>query len=207
MASILCVDDEPAVLALLQDLLAPLGHDTIPAASVEEAIRVLGRHHVDLVLVDCIMPGRDGFAFLEHLHEHGLKIPAIMMTGYSSVENAVAAIRGGAAEYITKPLRAESVRLVITSVLQQVKQHNGQAAHAPSESDAALVPPSPQGEPEAPADAEKEASSGAVLNLRELQQIAIRKALQVTKGHKTRAAELLGINERTLRNKLKGDGR
>jgi len=198
MASILCVDDEPSVLSLLQDLLGPMGHDTILVGSVDEAIGALRVHHVDLVLLDCVMPGRDGFAFLSHIHDHGLKIPAIMMTGYSSVENAVSAIRGGAAEYITKPLRAESVRIVIASVLQQ----NRLAAVVPGHTSTdELIPPTPQVQQNV-ADVAK---SGTVLNLRDLQQIAIHQALKVTRGHKTKAAELLGINERTLRNKLRSE--
>jgi DNA-binding NtrC family response regulator len=199
MASILCVDDEPSVLTLLQELLGPLGHDTVLVGSVDEAIGALRVHHIDLVLLDCVMPGRDGFAFLAHIHDHGLKIPAIMMTGYSSVENAVAAIRGGAAEYITKPLRAESVRLVISSVLQEHRPSGSISQEHTAPED--LIPPSPQ----VPPDVSDVARTGAVLNLRDLQQIAIHQALKVTRGHKTKAAELLGINERTLRNKLRSE--
>jgi DNA-binding NtrC family response regulator len=62
-----------------------------------------------------------------------------------------------------------------------------------------LVPPSPY------AGQAAEAAAQDVLNLRALEAIAIRQALQKTGGHKTKAAELLGINERTLRNKLKTD--
>lgn len=208
MASILCVDDEPTILALLQDLLSLMGHDSILVGSVDKAIEALGRHHVDLVLLDCIMPERDGFALLAHMNEHGLKIPTIMMTGYSSVENAVSAIRGGAAEYITKPLRAESIRLVIGSVLHAnvMAPRVAPAVDRPDDSAITQIPPTPQVVHDgAPLVAAEAAASGSVLNLRELQQIAIRQALRKTKGHKTRAAELLGINERTLRNKLKTD--
>jgi len=206
MASVLCVDDEPIVLSLLRDLLAPLGHDTIHASSVDEAIQALSRQHVDLILLDCVMPGQDGFAFLTYLGEHAVRIPTIMMTGYSTVEHAVASIRGGAAEYITKPLRAESVRLVVASVLQS-RRGNGRMVHAPGEPNASLVPPTPQAASSSLPIAAEKAASGEVLNLRELQQIAIRQALEKTKGHRIRAAELLGINERTLRNKLKLDDR
>jgi len=118
MASILCVDDEPAVLDVLQHLLRDMGHDTIAAGSADEAIQAIHRGRIDLILLDCVMPGRDGFAVLDHLTEQSLKIPTIMMTGYSSVEHAVAAIRGGAVDYLTKPLRAESVRISVTSALQ-----------------------------------------------------------------------------------------
>lgn len=118
VAAILCVDDETSVVAVLQQQLRELGHQPLSASNVDEAIRALVQHHVDLVILDCVMPGRDGFTFLDHVRERGLQVPTIIMTGYSSIEHAVNAMRRGAVDYLTKPLRAESVRIAVKNALE-----------------------------------------------------------------------------------------
>ncbi|HEY6572340.1 MAG TPA: sigma-54 dependent transcriptional regulator [Candidatus Eisenbacteria bacterium] len=117
MAAILCVDDESSVCALLDQLLRDMGHEPILAASVREAIEVLTRLRVDLLIADCVMPDRDGIQLLDFLRDEGIHVPAIVMSGYSTSEHAQAASHHGAVDFLTKPLRAESVHLAVKSAL------------------------------------------------------------------------------------------
>ena len=121
MATILYVDDEPAVGLMLEDTLGRAGHHPLGARSVPEALQVLSRDHVDLIISDYRMPGLTGLEFLALLQEEGHTTPLIMLTGYGSIEHAVAAIKAGAVDYITKPVRREQLELAIEQALELVR--------------------------------------------------------------------------------------
>jgi DNA-binding NtrC family response regulator len=118
MAIVLCVDDEPSVGAVLERSLAELGHESTYAQSVDEALGVLTRQRVDLVISDYRMPSSSGFDLLNLIRQQGVRVPVIIMTGYSSIEHAVLSMREGAVDYLTKPLRLESLRLAVGSALE-----------------------------------------------------------------------------------------
>jgi DNA-binding NtrC family response regulator len=121
MATILHVDDEPAVGLILQDTLERAGHAPIGARGVPEALQVLARGGVDLVISDYRMPGLTGLEFLALLQREGFDVPLIMLTGYASIEHAVASIKAGAVDYITKPVRPEQLRLAVDQALEFVR--------------------------------------------------------------------------------------
>jgi DNA-binding NtrC family response regulator len=118
MPSILCIDDEPAVGVVLEQTLAELGHEAILATSVEEGMNALARQSFDLVISDFRMPDATGLDLIERVRQQGLDLPVIIMTAYSSVENAVLSMRHGAADYLTKPLRAEALRLAVHNAIE-----------------------------------------------------------------------------------------
>lgn len=120
MANILCVDDEPSVGLVLDDTLTQAGHRAIGARNVVEALQVLSHESIDLIISDFRMPGLTGLEFLTLLQREGYDIPLIMLTGYASIENAVDAIRAGAANYITKPIRAEQLLVAVQQALHCV---------------------------------------------------------------------------------------
>ena len=126
MATILCVDDEPAIGLILQDTLERLGHRHIGATSVPDALGALARGDVDLIISDFRMPGLSGLEFLELLREQGRDIPLIILTGFASIEHAVAAIKAGAADYITKPVQPEQLEHAVTQALElsRLKREN-----------------------------------------------------------------------------------
>ena len=126
MANILHVDDEPAVGLVLQDTLERLGHTAIAASNVPEALGALARGDVDLIISDFRMPGLSGLELLELLRDEGKDIPLIMLTGYATIEHAVAAIKAGAADYITKPLQPEQLEHAVTQALEltRLKREN-----------------------------------------------------------------------------------
>ncbi|MEP6834763.1 MAG: response regulator, partial [Gemmatimonas sp.] len=96
MATILYVDDEPSVGLILEDTLERAGHAPIGTRSVPEALQVLEKGGVDLIISDYRMPGLTGLEFLQLLAREGYDIPLIMLTGYASIEHAVASIKAGA---------------------------------------------------------------------------------------------------------------
>ena len=126
MVNILYVDDEPAVGLILQDALEGLGHHAIGAKSVAEALAVLEKTEIHLIISDYRMPGMSGLEFLELLRENGRDTPLIMLTGHATIEHAVAAIKAGAADYITKPIQAAQLEHAVSHALEvtRLKREN-----------------------------------------------------------------------------------
>jgi two-component system response regulator HydG len=115
------VDDEPAVGLIVEDTLVRAGHEAVGARSVPEALQVLERMPVDLIISDYRMPGITGLEFLTMLQREGYDIPLIMLTGYASIEHAVASIKAGAIDYITKPVRPQQLELAVDQALEFVR--------------------------------------------------------------------------------------
>ena len=126
MANVLYVDDEPAIGLILQDTLERLGHSAIGATNVPEALQALSRGSIDLIISDYRMPGLSGLEFLELLRDQGREIPVIMLTGYATIEHAVASIKAGAADYITKPVQPEQLEHAVSQALEmhRLKREN-----------------------------------------------------------------------------------
>lgn len=121
MATILHVDDEASIGLILQDTLERAGHRAVGAQSVPEALQILAQEEVDLIISDYRMPGLTGLEFLSLLAREGYDIPLIMLTGYASIEHAVASIKAGAVDYITKPIRPEQLKLAVDQALEFVR--------------------------------------------------------------------------------------
>ncbi|MEX2182492.1 MAG: sigma-54 dependent transcriptional regulator [Gemmatimonadaceae bacterium] len=120
MATILYVDDEPAVGMLISHTIERSGHRALAARSVAEAMKTLAGGGVDLIISDFKMPGLTGLDFLELLKRDGLDIPLIMLTGFASIEHAVAAIKAGAIDYITKPVDPHQLEMAVDQALHVV---------------------------------------------------------------------------------------
>ena len=121
MARILCLDDEPAVGLILQDTLERVGHEAVPAHNVPQVLQALAVGGIDLIISDYRMPGLSGLEFLGLLRQQGYDTPLIMLTGYASIEHAVAAIKAGAVDYITKPVQPEQLELSVNQALEVVR--------------------------------------------------------------------------------------
>jgi DNA-binding NtrC family response regulator len=121
MATILCLDDEPAIGLIIQDTLERAGHQTVSAHSVPLALHALKNGSVDLVISDYRMPGLTGLEFLALVRQEGYETPLIMLTGSGSMDHAVAAIKAGAIDYITKPVRPEQLELAVNHALEVVR--------------------------------------------------------------------------------------
>ena len=121
MATILYVDDEPAIGLILEDTLERAGHATVGARNVPQALQALARGGIDLIISDYRMPGLTGLEFLELLQQEGYDVPLIMLTGFATIEHAVSAIKAGAVDYITKPVRPEQLELAVAQALEVVR--------------------------------------------------------------------------------------
>ena len=121
MATILFVDDEPATGVVLEHHLTKIGHRPLLAASVEEALKTIARTPVDLIIADYRMPKATGLDLLAVLEKEGYQVPVIIMTGYSSIEHAVISIKSGAIDYLTKPIRPETLEIAVTQALEVMR--------------------------------------------------------------------------------------
>jgi signal transduction histidine kinase len=112
-ADILMVDDEPGNLLALEGLLEPLGQNLLRAQSGEEALRMVLKHNLAVILLDVRMPGLDGFetARMIHSRERSRHTPIIFLTGVSlEMESAFRGYEAGAVDYLIKPIVAEVLR-------------------------------------------------------------------------------------------------
>ena len=116
---ILVVDDESNARAALVELLREEGYSVEGAGDAFKALGKLPEMAPDLVLTDLKMPGMDGIDLLKKIHEHDREIVVVVMTAFGAVETAVAAMRAGASDYLTKPINVVELSLVIERELAQ----------------------------------------------------------------------------------------
>jgi len=117
MSCVLVVDDEPGVRDSLRMLLKD-DCEVITAEGVDAGLRALAETPPDLVLLDLVMPGRNGLEFLAELEERGDGPPVLVLTATRTVGTAVEAMKRGAADYVTKPFEAEALRIKIRHLLE-----------------------------------------------------------------------------------------
>ncbi|MGD8922671.1 MAG: sigma-54 dependent transcriptional regulator [Candidatus Zixiibacteriota bacterium] len=127
MARILVVDDEPKMTSLICGALEDEGHDVTTTTKPAESIKLLEQHAFDVVITDLSMPEVSGMMVLEKaLEREGTEV--VMMTAYGSVESAVAAMKKGAADYLTKPFSLDELTILVKKLvererLQSLTQH------------------------------------------------------------------------------------
>ena len=120
MRHILIVEDDIAFGTMLQTWLRRKGFEVDKATSVGAAVKLLvDMKSVDLVLSDLRLPDHDGLRLLAWMHEHSINAPFIVMTNYAEVQNAVLAMKSGAADYIAKPVQPDI--LLRNKAMQQFK--------------------------------------------------------------------------------------
>ena len=118
---ILVIDDEERNREFLKEFLQVEGFDLETANDGREALEILENMDFDLVLTDLKMPRADGLAVLEGLQRINPQTVAIVFTGYGSIDTAVKAMKLGAYDYITKPLKIEEITIVIQRALEHRK--------------------------------------------------------------------------------------
>jgi two-component system response regulator PilR (NtrC family) len=127
---VLVVDDEPDLLELLELTLSRMGLDTERASTVAEAIALLDRDSFDLCLTDMRLPDGEGLRVVEHINQHGLDVPVAVITAFGSAENAVAALKAGAFDYLAKPVALEQLRALVKQALKVPDKPAGTSAAA-----------------------------------------------------------------------------
>src|SRR5690606_33035139 len=131
--SILVVDDQPANLRVVSALLSRHGYEVITADSGEEALAIASEQAPDLMLLDMIMPGMDGFALLERIKQRPelLRLPVVFLTAAHDRELLLRAFDAGAVDYVTKPFMPEELLARVNAHvgLKQTRDRLERAAH------------------------------------------------------------------------------
>ena len=117
MLPILIVDDEPHIARLIEMTLEPLGQPLVLACDGEQAADLLEKQQFDLVLLDVMLPGVDGFALMDYIAPTGT--PVIFLTAKNAVADRVRGLKLGAYDYIVKPFDAKEVTARIKAVLRR----------------------------------------------------------------------------------------
>jgi DNA-binding NtrC family response regulator len=116
---ILVAEDEDLMRAIISRLLEEAGYRVAAASSAEEALEAFAAEDVAVTLTDIRMAGMDGLALLDHIKDVDPEALVVVMTAYSSVDSAVAALRKGAYDYITKPFVNEDLLHSVKNALRQ----------------------------------------------------------------------------------------
>ena len=115
---LLVVEDDPAILELLEEELADAGYATLTATSAEQALATLSHSEVALVISDVRLPGISGMQLLERLRREGSSVGFIVITAFGTIDQAVEALKQGADDFLTKPLDLEGLREAVYRVLE-----------------------------------------------------------------------------------------
>jgi DNA-binding response OmpR family regulator len=116
---ILIVDNEPNVRLVFRTAMESAGHTVDEAEDGEAALECLRRGGFDLLLLDLQMPGLGGMDVLRRLRDGGDDVPVVVATAHGSIPDAVAAMKLGAIDFLTKPIKPEVLRGVVGDVLRR----------------------------------------------------------------------------------------
>ena len=121
---VLVIDDDPAMLRLVHAVLEANGYSCLTAASAEQALAILSATpDIPIAISDISMPGMDGIVFLERINSQGATSPpprVIFLTAYPRLDFAVAALRLGAADFLTKPVRPQELLRAVKNAVEGV---------------------------------------------------------------------------------------
>jgi len=112
MPKILIVDDDPEILGIIAEVLKEEGYAVDTASSGAEAIKHIDDEFYDLVITDFKMPEVDGMMVLRHIVDRSPDTICVILTGYGTIDSAVEAIKTGAFDYITKPVKSGEILIV-----------------------------------------------------------------------------------------------
>ncbi len=132
---VLVVDDEPDILELLELALVRMGLEVERADGVTQALRRLDCQKFDLCLTDMRMADGEGLQIVSHIAARGLDVPVAVITAHGNAENAVAALKAGAFDYLSKPVSLEQLRALVNSALRLPLVH----ARQPDDNSEALL--------------------------------------------------------------------
>ena len=114
---VLVVDDEPDILELLELTLLRMGLEVERATNVREALHRLDNNSYNLCLTDMRMPDGEGLEVVQHIMERNLDVPVAVITAHGNLDNAVAALKAGAFDYLAKPVALDQLRALVNSAL------------------------------------------------------------------------------------------
>jgi len=130
--TVLIVDDDPDVVETCARILRWIGHDCLTASGGREALDLLRRHRLDLILADFRMPEMDGLTLLASVRRLAPEVPVVIFTAYGSADAAHQAREAGAAAYLAKPFGAGELRDVVARILSKPPAREGFSGPAAS---------------------------------------------------------------------------
>jgi len=119
MSRLLVVEDEPGIAFALEADLRAEGYDVVVATTGDEAMRTVGAGSIDLVLLDVMLPGKDGFEVCREMRRSGFRAPIVMLTAKSQEAEKVMGLELGADDYITKPFSPRELRARVKAALRR----------------------------------------------------------------------------------------
>ncbi|MBC5832715.1 sigma-54-dependent transcriptional regulator [Vibrio metschnikovii] len=133
-SKVLIVEDDEGLREALVDTLALAGYEWLEADSAEDALIKLKAHPVDIVVSDVQMAGMGGLALLRNIKQHWPNVPVLLMTAYANIEDAVAAMKEGAIDYMAKPFAPEVLLNMISRYAPVKSDDDGDAVVADEKS-------------------------------------------------------------------------
>lgn len=115
--TVLLVDDEPDILQLLEIALARMNLNTLSAATVSEAMRLIDTSELDLCLTDMRLPDGNGLQLVEYAQQIDRELPVAVITAHGSVETAIDALKLGAFDFVSKPVAVDKLRELVGHAL------------------------------------------------------------------------------------------
>ena len=116
--TVLIVDDEPDILELVAAHVNAMGMKSLKAINGQEALEILAKNTVELVISDLVMPKKSGMSLLQMMNRQGIDVPFVFITGYATKESMVQALKLGAFDYLEKPFEATAVRAIIKEAVR-----------------------------------------------------------------------------------------
>jgi DNA-binding NtrC family response regulator len=120
-ALVLVVDDEQDIRDASERILSRAGYQVQKASRGDEALDIMNKNSVDIVLLDLKMPGMDGLEVLARIREWNTEIQVIVITGYATVETAIEAMKQGAYDFIPKPFEPDQLRIVVHRAWEKIR--------------------------------------------------------------------------------------
>ena len=121
MFVVMVIEDDPVTRRLTCQVLHRSGYEPIPAGDGSEALELMDKHHVDLFLVDIMMPNMDGFEFIRTIRGSRFETPILMTTAKETLSDKRLAFQAGADDYMVKPIDEEELLLRISALLRRAK--------------------------------------------------------------------------------------
>lgn len=131
----LIIDDEPDILELLEITLIRMGLNTDTAASVQAAKEKLKNQHYDICLTDMKLPDGNGLELVEYIQEQCPKLPVAMISAHGNMDIAIAALKAGAFDFISKPVNLSQLRQLVSNALHLSDSENTLDTPLPAKSD------------------------------------------------------------------------
>jgi diguanylate cyclase (GGDEF)-like protein len=117
---VLIVDDDQSIIEILTDMMAIFGHEYVTARDGVEALDVLKKHYIDIVITDMMMPNMDGMELLKYINSNYPSIKVIVVTGYDRTYTYTDVIREGASDFISKPFNTDELEAKMNRIIREL---------------------------------------------------------------------------------------